>query len=70
MALRVKEEYDGRLPVYHVVKEISTCNNCNVTKDEIIKTFDTYEEAVEYADNMVSEARAKAGLTPCGEEMP
>lgn len=68
--IKVKEEYDGRLPVYHVVREISTCDNCNAIKDEIVKTFDTYEDAVKHADSIIEENRNRDRWSPCGEEIP
>jgi len=49
----------GRIPVFNVVKEVTACNNCGCQKDEVIKSFDTYEEADAYCNNLISEGRAK-----------
>lgn len=68
---KVKEEYDGRLPVYHVVKEVAANNNVESSRYQIIETFDTYKEADEYCKKLVSESKVKDDrLTPCGEENP
>jgi len=40
MNFNIVEEYDGRLPVYHVI------NN-----NTIIKTFDSYKEAETFCNN-------------------
>lgn len=56
--LKVVESYDGRLPEYQVIKEVSK------TELEIIKTFDTYEEAIKWVELQ------NENLTPCGEENP
>lgn len=68
---KVVEEYDGRLPVFNVVKEVVGCDNCCISKDEIIKSFDTYEEAVQCCDKLIKEGKARDDhTTPCGEEDP
>jgi len=59
MILKVVEEYDGRLPVFNVVKEVTACDNCGCQKDEIIKSFDTYEEADDYCNGLISEGKAR-----------
>jgi len=59
MILKVAEKYDGRLRVFNVVKEVTACDNCGCQKDEVIKSFDTYEEADAYCDKLVAEGRAK-----------
>ena len=59
MILKVVEQYDGRLPVFNVVKEVTACDNCGCQEDEVIKSFDTYEEADAYCNNLISEGKAK-----------
>jgi len=59
MILKVVEEYDGRLPVFNVVKEVTACDNCGCQKDEVIKSFNTYEEADVYCNSLISEGKAK-----------
>ena len=59
MILKVTEQYDGRLPVFNVVKEVTACDNCGCQKDEVIKSFNTYEEADAYCDKLVAEGKAK-----------
>jgi hypothetical protein len=49
----------GRIPVFNVVKEVTACNNCGCQKDEVIKSFNTYEEADAYCNSLISEGRAK-----------
>lgn len=39
--LRIVEVFDGRLPEYRVVRDI----NSDATITEVIKVFDSYEEA-------------------------
>jgi len=70
MILKILEEYDGRLPVFNVVKEVIACDNCHVTKDEIIKSFDTYDEANAYCISLVNSGKARDDYSPCGEEGP
>jgi len=70
MIIKVVEEYDGRLPVFNVVKEVIACNNCQVTRDEIIKSFDTFEEADSYCNSLINSGKARDRYTPCGEEGP
>lgn len=65
--LKVTETYDGRLPVYHVIKEVITHSD---TKDVIIKSFDTYEEAEQYCSQLITEGRVEDSTTSCGEEDP
>lgn len=50
--MKIVEEYDGRLPIYHVLNK----------EEELIKSFDSFEEAQNYVINLNS--------TPCGEENP
>jgi hypothetical protein len=59
MILKVIEVYDGRLPVFNVVKEVTACENCNCQKDEVIKSFDTYEEADAYCNSLIDNGKAK-----------
>jgi len=59
MILKVTEQYDGRLPIFNVVKEVTACDNCGCQKDEVIKSFDTYEEADAYCNSLISEGKAK-----------
>lgn len=68
--LKVVEEYDGRLPIFNVIKEASSCKNCDCQKDEIIKSFDTYEEAESFCNSLIKEGNLLDGVTPCGEEDP
>ena len=70
MILKVTEQYDGRLPVFNVVKEVTACDNCGCQKDEVIKSFDTYEEADAYCNNLISEGKARDRIASCGEEAP
>jgi hypothetical protein len=41
------------------VKEVTACENCECQKDEIIKSFDTYEEADAYCNSLIREGKAK-----------
>jgi len=59
MILKVMEQYDGRLPVFNVVKEVTACDNCGCQKDEVIKSFDTYEEADTYCNSLIREGKAR-----------
>ena len=59
MILKVVEEYDGRLPVFNVVKEVTACDNCGCQKDEVIKSFDTYEEADAYCVSLINSGKAR-----------
>ena len=59
MILKVTEQYDGRLPVFNVVKEVTACDNCGCQNDEVIKSFDTYEEADAYCDKLIAEGKAR-----------
>jgi len=59
MILKVTEQYDGRLPVFNVVKEVTACENCGCQKDEVIKSFDTYEEADAYCNSLIDSGKAK-----------
>ena len=70
MILRVTEQYDGRLPVFNVVKEVTACDNCGCQKDEVIKSFDTYEEADAFCNSLIDSGKARDESTPCGEEAP
>lgn len=69
---KVVQGYDGRLPVFHVMEEITSCNRCGDQKDVIVKSFDTYEEADTFCDNLIIEKRSthKNNISPCGEEVP
>jgi hypothetical protein len=49
----------GRIPIFNVVKEVTACDNCGIQKDEVIKSFSTYEEADAYCNNLISEGKAK-----------
>jgi len=68
--LKVKEVYDGRLPEFQVVREVTACDNCGCQKDEVIKTFDSYEEADGFCNKLIAEGNTRDGITPCGEEDP
>lgn len=59
MILKVVETYDGRLPVFNVVKEVTACDNCGCQKDEMIKSFDTYEEGDAYCNSLIAEGKMK-----------
>jgi len=59
MILKVMEQYDGRLPVFNVVKEVTACDNCGCQKDEVIKSFDIYEEADAYCNSLIAEGKMK-----------
>ena len=59
MILKVTEQYDGRLPVFNVVKEVTACDNCGCQKDEVIKSFDTYEEADAYCNSLIDGGKAR-----------
>ena len=59
MILKVIEQYDGRLPIFNVVKEVTACDNCGCQKDEVIKSFDNYEEADAYCNSLISEGKAR-----------
>jgi hypothetical protein len=59
MILKVIEQYDGRLPVFNVVKEVTACDNCGCQKDEVIKAFDTYEEADAYCNSLIQSGKVK-----------
>jgi len=59
MILKVVKQYDGRLPIFNVVKEVTECDNCGCQKDEVIKSFDTYEEADAYCNSLINEGKAK-----------
>jgi len=54
----IVEEYDGRLPVFNVIKEVES-------KYQIIKSFDSYEDAEKF---LVDHINKKS--TYCGEEDP
>ena len=49
----------GRIPIFNVVKEVTACDNCGIQKDEIIKSFNTYEEADAYCDKLIAEGKAR-----------
>lgn len=51
MSIKVVESYDGRLPVYNVIKEV-LCDNCNKIVNEVIGSFETYAEADLFADTV------------------
>jgi uncharacterized protein CbrC (UPF0167 family) len=71
MILKVTEQYDGRLPVFNVVKEVTACDNCGCQKDVVIKSFDTYEEADTYCNALIADGKAADNYsTACGEEQP
>ena len=59
MILKVVQDYDGRLPSWNVVKEVTGCNNCGCQKDEIIKSFDTYQEADAYVESLILSGQAR-----------
>jgi len=49
----------GRIPIFNVVKEVTACDNCGIQKDEVIKSFNTYEEADAYCNSLITEGKAK-----------
>jgi hypothetical protein len=49
----------GRIAIFNVVKEVTACDNCGIQKDEVIKSFNTYEEADAYCNSLISEGKAK-----------
>ena len=55
MKYKIVEEYDGRLPVFNIVSEVNR---------DIVKSFDTIEEAIIFLK------RLEDNSTPCGEEDP
>lgn len=55
---KIVEEYDGRLPIFNVIKEIES-------KHQILETFDSYEDAEKFLVNLLD-----SNSTPCGEEDP
>jgi len=59
MIVKVTEDRSGPSPVFNVVKEVTACDNCGCQKDEVIKSFDTYEEADAYCNSLISEGKAK-----------
>jgi len=59
MILKVVETYDGRLPIFNVVKEVTACDNCGCQKDEVIKSFDTYEEADAFCNGLIDSGKMK-----------
>jgi hypothetical protein len=75
MIIKVVQAYDGRLPVFNVVMEVTACDNCGCQKDEVIKSFDTYEEAYAYCNSLIKDRKASGehyklltSTTPIGEE--
>lgn len=67
-ALKIIEEYDGRLPSFNVVREVNFCGN---NKSQIVKTFDSYEEAEKYCNEFLKNNNdIDDRTTPCGEENP
>ena len=49
----------GRIPIFNVVKEVTACDNCGIQKDEIIKSFNTYEEADAYCNSLIDSGKAR-----------
>jgi len=49
----------GRIPIFNVVKEVTACDNCGCQKDEVIKSFDSYEEADAYCNSLINEGKAR-----------
>jgi hypothetical protein len=85
MIVKVVHAHDGPLdlPMFQVVKEVIACDNCCATKDEVIKSFDTYAEADVYCNALVQSGEAADkpmrlyephgkinSSTACGEEQP
>lgn len=75
MIVKVTEDRTGPLPVFNVVMEVTACVNCGCQKDEVIKSFDTYEEADAYCNNLIKDGKASdehykllTSTTPVGEE--
>lgn len=66
--LKIIEEYDGRLPSFNVVREVNFCGNI---KSQIVKTFDSYEEAEKFCNEVLKNNNdIDDRTTPCGEENP
>lgn len=55
---KIIEEYDGRLPIFSIIKEVDS-------KYQTIKSFDSYNDAEKF---LVDYTKTK--LTCCGEEDP
>jgi hypothetical protein len=77
MIVKVVEIHDGPLdlPVFHVVKEVTACDNCGCQEDVVIKSFNTYEEADAYCNSLIKDGKATdehykllTSTTPVGEE--
>ena len=49
----------GRIPIFNVVKEVTACDNCGIQKDEIIKSFNTYEEADAYCNSLIDSGKVR-----------
>lgn len=62
MLLEIREEYDGRLPIFNVVA-VDMINK-NVIK--LLKSFASYQEA----EKFYWAALKEDGVLPCGEENP
>ena len=73
MIVKVVHAHDGPLdlPMFHVVKEVTACDNCHCTEDQIIESFHSYAEADAYCDALIADGKAADDYTTsCGEEQP
>ena len=71
MIIKVTEDRTGPSAVFHVVKEVTACDNCGVTRDQIIDSFHSYAEADAFCNAWIADGKARDGYTTsCGEEMP
>jgi len=84
MIVKVVETQDSRFrPVFMVMKEVITCDNCEATKDVLIESFETYAQADAYCNALVQSGAAADCVmrlyephhkiddsTACGEEQP
>jgi hypothetical protein len=71
MIVKVVETQDSRFrSVFMVMKEIVACDNCDVTKDVLIESFNTYAQADAYCNALIADGKARDTVTSCGEETP
>jgi len=71
MIVKVTEDRTGPSPVFHVMREVITCDNCHCTEDQIIESFHSYAEADAYCDALIADGKASDDyIAACGEEQP
>jgi len=71
MIVKVVETQDSRFrSVFMVMKEVVACDNCGVTKDVLIESFNTYAQADAYCNALIADGKASDTVTSCGEETP